>query len=170
LVGGRKELPLLWDIRKAAGMVPADSARSPRYKPRADYLLASQLKVPAMASLPFDFGFLDRFAIPLKRFDAGEKIFLEEDTGEHMFLVLEGKVNIVTFGTVLENVGLHGIFGEMALIDDAPRSAAAIAAEPTEVAIIGRKTFLDLVRESPEFSLYVMRALARRIRRMNKEV
>ncbi len=48
-----------------------------------------------------------------------------------MFLVIEGKVNIVTYGTVLENVGMHGIFGEMALIESAPRSAAAIAVEPT---------------------------------------
>jgi CRP/FNR family transcriptional regulator, cyclic AMP receptor protein len=123
-----------------------------------------------MATLPFDFGFLDRFSIPLKRFAAGEKIFLEEDAGDHMFLVIEGKVNIVTYGTVLENVRMHGVFGEMALIDDAPRSAAAVAAEPTEVAIIDRKTFLDLVRESPDFSLYVMRILATRIRKMNRDV
>jgi CRP-like cAMP-binding protein len=121
-----------------------------------------------MSRLPFDFGFLERFSIPLKRYDAGEKIFLEDDTGEHMFVVIEGKVNIITYGDVLENVGMHGSFGEMALIDDAPRSAAAIAAEPTELAIISRKTFLDLVRNEPEFSLFVMRMLAKRIRSMNK--
>ena len=89
---------------------------------------------------PFDFGFLERFKIPLKRYDAGEKIFLEEDPGDHMYVVIEGKVNIVTYGSVLENVGMHGIFGEMALIDSAPRSAAAIAVEPTEVAIISKDT------------------------------
>src|SRR5690606_34659012 len=110
-----------------------------------------------MTSLPFDFGFLERFSIPLKRFAAGEKIFLEEDNGECMYVVLEGKVNIITYGTVLENVGMHGIFGEMALIEHAPRSAAAMAAEPTEVAVIDKDTFLELVRESPLFSLYVMR-------------
>jgi CRP-like cAMP-binding protein len=123
-----------------------------------------------MTSLPFDFGFLERFSIPLRRFDAGEKIFLEDDTGEHMYVVLEGKVNIITYGNVLENVGMHGSFGEMALIDNAPRSAAAIAVEPTEVAIIDRSTFLDLVRDNPAFSLYVMRQLAKRIREMNKSI
>ncbi len=51
-----------------------------------------------------------------------------------MNLVVEGKVSIVTYGTVLENVGLHGIFGELALIDNSPRSAAALAAEACEVA------------------------------------
>jgi CRP/FNR family cyclic AMP-dependent transcriptional regulator len=123
-----------------------------------------------MTSLPFDFGFLERFSIPLKRYGAGEKIFLEGDSGEQMFLVIEGKVNIVTYGTVLENVGMHGIFGEMALIESAPRSAAAIAAESTEVAVIDRPTFLELVRDNPLFSLYVMRQLATRIRRMNESL
>ena len=123
-----------------------------------------------MTSLPFDFGFLERFSIPLKRYGAGEKIFLEGDSGEQMFLVIEGKVNIVTYGTVLENVGMHGIFGEMALIESAPRSAAAIAAESTEVAVIDRPTFIELVRDNPLFSLYVMRQLATRIRRMNESL
>jgi CRP-like cAMP-binding protein len=123
-----------------------------------------------MLGAPFDFDFLERFKIPLKRYLAGEKIFLEEDPGDYMYLVVEGKVNIVTFGTVLENVGLHGIFGELALIDNSPRSAAALAAEPTEVALINRDTFLELVRHNPAFSLYVMRQLAARIRRMNKSL
>jgi CRP/FNR family cyclic AMP-dependent transcriptional regulator len=123
-----------------------------------------------MLGAPFDFDFLERFKIPLKRYAAGEKIFLEEDPGDYMYLVVEGKVSIVTYGTVLENVGLHGIFGELALIDSAPRSAAALAAEPSEVALINRDTFLELVRANPAFSLYVMRQLAARIRRMNKSL
>lgn len=123
-----------------------------------------------MLGAPFDFDFLERFKMPLKRYAAGEKIFLEEDPGDYMYLVVEGKVSIVTYGTVLENVGLHGIFGELALIDNSPRSAAALAAEPSEVALINRDTFLELVRANPAFSLYVMRQLAARIRRMNKSL
>lgn len=123
-----------------------------------------------MLGAPFDFDFLERFKIPLKRYKAGEKIFLEEDPGDFMYLVVEGKVSIVTYGTVLENVGLHGIFGELALIDSSPRSAAALAAEASEVALIDRDTFLELVRHNPAFSLYVMRQLAARIRRMNKSL
>lgn len=123
-----------------------------------------------MLGAPFDFEFFERFKIPLKRYAAGEKIFLEDDPGDCMYLVVEGKVSIVTYGTVLENVGLHGIFGELALIDSAPRSAAALAADATEVALIDRDTFLELVRHNPAFSLYVMRQLAARIRRMNKSL
>lgn len=123
-----------------------------------------------MFGAPFDFDFLERFKIPLKRYAAGETIFMEDDPGDLMYLIVEGKVNIVTYGTVLENVSLHGIFGELALIDNSPRSAAALASEPTEVALISRDTFLDLVRHNPAFSLYVMRQLATRIRRMNKSL
>ena len=123
-----------------------------------------------MFGAPFDFDFLERFKIPLKRYAAGETIFMEGDPGDLMYLIVEGKVNIVTYGTVLENVSLHGIFGELALIDNSPRSAAALASEPTEVALISRDTFLDLVRHNPAFSLYVMRQLATRIRRMNKSL
>lgn len=123
-----------------------------------------------MLGAPFDFDFLERFRIPLKRYAGGNTIFQEDDPGDLMYLVLEGRVNIVTYGTVLENVGMHGIFGELALIDNAPRSAAAIAAEATEVALIDRDTFLDLVRHNPAFSLYVMRQLATRIRRMNQSL
>lgn len=119
------------------------------------------------ATPPFDADFVARFGLPVKRFDAGEKIFLEDDAGAHMYLVLRGKVSILTYGSVLENAGPQTTFGEMALIEDAPRSASALAIEPTEVAVIDKRAFLELVRLEPSFSLYVMRLLAARLRRMN---
>jgi len=115
----------------------------------------------------FDFDQLVQRGIPLKSFEAGEKIFLQDEPGEHMFIVRSGQVNIITFGTVLENVVPNGIFGEMALIDDAPRSAAAIASEPTEVAQIDKQAFLEMIAHEPQIALHVMSLLATRIRRMN---
>lgn len=106
-------------------------------------------------------------ATPLS-FDAGEKVFLEDDAGREMFLVRSGRVDIVSYGTVLENVRPGGVFGEMALIDGGQRSAAAIAVEATGVLAISKEVFLDLVRERPEFALHVMRQLSNRIRKMNK--
>jgi len=123
-----------------------------------------------MALGPFDFTFFERYNIPLKRFSAGEVIFTQEDTGELMFVVLEGKVDSVVGDTVVESVGLHGIFGEMALIDRAPRSASAKAASATELAVISQDAFIELVRKSPVFSIYVMRQMAARLRRMNETV
>jgi len=114
-----------------------------------------------------DFDSLKRLGAASHTFDAGEKIFMQEDTAARMFVVASGRVQIVTYGTVLENVGPGGIFGEMAIIDDAPRSAAALAVEPTEVVEIDRPQFLELLRENPEFALHIMSILATRIRKMN---
>ncbi len=119
---------------------------------------------------PFDFSILDRIGAPFRHFDAGEKIFLEEDIGDAMYMVRLGRVDVITYGTVLENIRTGGIFGEMALIDDGPRSAAAIAAEPTEVVAIDKPTFLAVLRDHPELALRVMSLLATRLRRMNKQL
>lgn len=118
----------------------------------------------------FDFSVLERVGAPTRRFEAGQKIFLEEDSGDAMYMVRSGRVDLITYGIVLENVRSGGIFGEMALIDDGPRSAAAMAAEPTEVVTIDKPTFLAVVRDNPQFALTVMGLLAVRLRRMNKQV
>jgi CRP/FNR family transcriptional regulator, cyclic AMP receptor protein len=119
---------------------------------------------------PFDFSILDRLGAPYRQFDAGEKVFLEGEAGDEMYMVRSGRVDVITYGSVLENIRAGGIFGELALIDDAPRSAAAIAAEPTEVVAISKPAFLAIVRDDPQFALRVMGLLASRIRRMNKDV
>jgi CRP/FNR family cyclic AMP-dependent transcriptional regulator len=114
---------------------------------------------------PFDFSILTRRGIPMRRFEAGERIFLEADAGDAMYVVSSGTVDIISFGKVLERVGPGGVFGEMALIDDAPRAAAALASKPTEVAVIDKPTFLALISEEPEFALQVMKLMAERVRR-----
>jgi CRP-like cAMP-binding protein len=121
-----------------------------------------------MAELPLDYELLARVGAKSKTFDAGEKVFLEDDIGTGLFIVKSGRVDVVTYGTVLENVRAGGIVGEMALIDDGPRSAAAIAAEPTEVLSIDKPMFLELIRAQPEFALHVMRLLTHRLRKMNQ--
>ena len=114
-----------------------------------------------------DFSLLTRAGFPLQRFAAGEKIFVEDDEGSAMYVVRSGRVNIITYGTVLESVGPNGMFGEMALIDGSPRSATAVACEASEVAPIDKAAFAHLVRQDPEFALCIMRLLAHRIRQMN---
>lgn len=113
----------------------------------------------------FDLDMLARRGLPLQRFEAGERIFLEDDPGTTMFVVRSGAVDVITFGTVLERVGPGGVFGEMALINEAPRAAAALASEPTEVAVIDRPAFLALITEEPEFAMRIMSVMADRVRR-----
>ena len=114
-----------------------------------------------------DFSLLTRAGFPLRRYEAGSRIFVQDDEGSTMFVVRTGRVSIMTYGTVLETVGPNGMFGEMSLIDGSPRSATGVASEPTEVAPIDRAAFAHLVRQDPEFALRIMRMLAARIRQMN---
>lgn len=121
-----------------------------------------------MQQAPFDLNWLTKFDVPLRHFDAGERIFLEDDAADCLYVVLTGKVDVITFGNVLETVGPGGIFGEMALIDGDRRSAAALTSDATEAAVVDKATFHALVREEPEFALLVMRVLTERIRRIGQ--
>jgi CRP-like cAMP-binding protein len=115
-----------------------------------------------------DIELLERRGIPVKQFEAGERIFLESETGDAMYVVRSGGVDVITFGRVLEKIGVGGIFGEMAIINDAPRRAAALANQPTEVAVIDKPTFMTLAAEEPEFALAVMESMTARVRRSKR--
>ncbi len=121
-----------------------------------------------MTQDPFDPGCLDRRNVPRRRFDPGERIFLEHEAGDCMYVVRSGRVEVITFGTVLDSVGPNAIFGEIALIDGRPRSAAALAAEATEVSVVDKETFHALVVEEPAFALAIMRRLAERVRHIGR--
>ena len=79
-------------------------------------------------------------------------------------MVKSGRVDIREGGRVLETLGPGGLFGEMAMIDAAPRSASAVAVGPTDLVVIDHDTFDALVREVPDFAISVMRLMARRLR------
>lgn len=123
-----------------------------------------------MTETAFDFDLLVQGGFPLKSFAPDEKIFVQDDDGDCMYVVRSGAVGIVASGAVLETVGPNGIFGEMALMDRGPRSATAIAREPTEVAVIDEGAFLYLVEKNPGFALDLMRRMAKRLRRMNESL
>ena len=120
-----------------------------------------------MAGEGFDFEGLVRAGYPLQRFEPEQRIFTQDDEGAAMYAVRSGKVAIMAGGAVLESIGPNGIFGEMALIDGSPRSATAIAREPTELAVIDERAFLYLVERNPGFALELLRRLTKRLRRMN---
>ena len=97
----------------------------------------------------------------------GEVIFSMWDMGFEMYVVLDGEVDLEVESTVLETLGPGQPFGEMALIDQSPRTATAIARTPCKLAVIPEKRFLFMVQQNPEFALLIMKAMADRLRRMN---
>jgi CRP/FNR family cyclic AMP-dependent transcriptional regulator len=114
---------------------------------------------------------LDMFAETNPRVcEAGEAIFQAYDMGAEMYVVLEGQVELTIDGRVLETLGPGEPFGEMALIDQAPRTATAIAKTPCKLAVISEKRFLFMVQTAPHFALQIMKVMADRLRKMNERV
>ena len=104
----------------------------------------------------------------LESYAAGETIFRERERGDVMYLVQSGQVELRLAGLRLEVVGDGEFFGEMALIDEGPRSARAIPLSDCHLQVIDQARFELMVQQTPSFALRVMRTLARRLRRMNE--
>jgi CRP-like cAMP-binding protein len=101
---------------------------------------------------------------------AGTTLFREGGLAEFMYVLLEGTVDIVVGGTVIESAEGGTVLGEMAIIDGAPRSATAIARTPCRLASVTAAQFDLLVQEKPELARFVMRVLSGRLRRMNQRL
>ena len=100
----------------------------------------------------------------------GETIFEEGDPKGAMYVVLAGSVDLSIDDEVFDTAEQGDIIGEMSMIEEKPRSATALAIGPTRLAVIGEERFESLISEYPAFSMYVMRALARRLRSMDQHV
>jgi CRP/FNR family cyclic AMP-dependent transcriptional regulator len=117
-----------------------------------------------------DFRILDRPDVPIVSHAAGATIVNKGEPATEMFLLRKGRVAIQLSGDTVEVIGPGGIFGEMALIDRAPRSASAVALEDSEIIPIDESLFFILVQDAPYFALDVMRVLTDRIRNMNQRL
>src|SRR5437016_1005653 len=97
----------------------------------------------------------------------GDKIFSAGDLGTAMYVIMEGEVDILVGNQVVETAGVGAIFGEMALIDKAPRSASATARTACKLVAVDQRRFQFLIQETPYFALDVMAIMATRLRRAN---
>lgn len=97
-----------------------------------------------------------------------ESIIMKEgQAGKFMYLVKSGRVAIAVGTTVVEVVGPGGTFGEMAVVDQSPRTARAGTLEETELLQIDRPTLLAVVKQQPAIAMALLRGIADRLRHMN---
>lgn len=96
---------------------------------------------------------------------AGEVIFQQGDQGEAMYVLRHGSVALKDGDRVVATVDAPDLFGEMALVDDEPRTLAAVAATDAVLVEIPARHFWILVHETPYFAQLVMSVMAQRIRR-----
>ncbi len=98
-------------------------------------------------------------------FPAGHVVFNAGEIGDKMYAVVAGEVEILVRGKVIETIRAGGIFGEMALIEDLPRSASAVVKSDARLVPVDRNRFLYMVQNTPFFSLQVLAVVAERLRR-----
>jgi CRP/FNR family transcriptional regulator, cyclic AMP receptor protein len=101
-------------------------------------------------------------------FPAGGIVFNKGDPGECMYVVQSGIIEMLIGDRVIEICGPNEAIGFMSVIDDAPRSSTARVKEACELSVIDRRKFRFMVDEVPNFALYIMGAMARRIRGMGQ--
>jgi CRP-like cAMP-binding protein len=102
---------------------------------------------------------------------AGEVLFRAGDAADCLYVVLEGRADVLLpDGQLIESAGSGAIIGELAMIDKAARSATVVSRARSRMLAIDEELFRELVRRDPDFSLEVMRVLVNRLRRMNKRL
>lgn len=120
---------------------------------------------------------LTRIALTMARhrYRRDEVIFHEGDPGDSLHVVVEGRVKITRESAEGEEAIVVVLqagdsFGELVLLDGAPRSATATAMEPTETMTMARSTFVELVEGGSPFRTQLLTGIARRIRRLTDQL
>lgn len=110
----------------------------------------------------------------IKDYEQNEMVFNEGDSGDYFSIILSGSIRI---STLIPEVGEESLsilyqgdfFGEMALIDNAPRSAAAIAHAPTRLLIISKDEFDNLVDQNNPAAYWILWGLAKKLSQRLRE-
>ncbi len=113
------------------------------------------------------------------RYRKGETIFIEGDPSTHCYKIISGKVDIILNIPGLLRRGKTEriatcspgeIVGGMSLVDGGPRSASAVAVEPTVCTVNTSQEFIDLLQNDPDEALAYVRNLIQRVRQSNRKV
>ncbi len=107
-------------------------------------------------------------------FDAGKEIVVQGSVGDEMYVVVRGRVGIESGGVQVAELRTGGHFGEMSIVDNAPRSATVRALEPTRCMVLRRADLMQLMRREPVLAVKLLwsfvQALSDRLRTANAEL
>ena len=110
-----------------------------------------------------------------KAYPKGSVILFEDDPGDSLFVVRQGRVKVVLVGedgreVILGVLGVGEHFGELSLIDEQPRSAHVIAMEDAQMLVLRREDFKARVERSPAVAWALLQGLSRRLRRADEKI
>ena len=117
-----------------------------------------------------DTNFLGMFAkeTETRSVAAGTLLFAKGDPAHEMFIVKTGQLQVFDGNFVFETLGPGDVIGEMALVDQSPRSASVKALTACDVIPINEKRFLWMVGQTPFFAIRMLKVLATRLRKANE--
>lgn len=96
--------------------------------------------------------------------DAGRVLVTEGATGSEFFVIVEGTAKVTRRGRKVASIGPGAAFGELALLDKAPRNATVVAETPMEVVVLGQREFGGIIDEVPGFARKLLAGMAKRLR------
>jgi len=110
-----------------------------------------------------------------RRHPANQVILLENDWGNSVYFILEGWVKIRTYNldgkeVTLNILGKGEVFGEMASLEEIPRSTDVITLVPTVIGNMPAQHFVSLLNTEPQAGLYLARLMAKRLRQVNRRL
>jgi len=110
-----------------------------------------------------------------RSYDKDQVIILAEEEGDAMFIIAQGqvKVSIVSEDgreVILSLLGEGAVFGELALLDGKPRSANVVATQDTELYMVRRADFLQLIYKVPQIAVGLLAELAARLRKTDRKI
>jgi CRP/FNR family transcriptional regulator, cyclic AMP receptor protein len=98
------------------------------------------------------------------RVAAGKVLVNEGETGHEFFVIIDGTARVTRRGKRVATLGPGSAFGELALLDKAPRNATVIAETPMELVVLGQREFAGIIDEVPGFSRKLLAGMANRLR------
>ncbi len=110
-----------------------------------------------------------------QRYKKGNIVVLEQESGAALFVIISGKVKVVRTDedgreVILSMFGPGEFFGEMALLDGLARSASVVATVKSELLMIHRRDFLELLNEFPSVAIALLAELAMRLRKADMQI
>ncbi|MFH1566648.1 MAG: tetratricopeptide repeat protein [Gemmatimonadota bacterium] len=121
-----------------------------------------------------DLSAIARVTVP-RTYDKDQVIILAEEEGDALFIIAKGQVKVSILSedgreVILSLLGEGAVFGELALLDGKPRSANVVATRHTELYMVRRSDFLQLIYRVPQIAIALLAELASRLRRTDRKI
>lgn len=104
-----------------------------------------------------------------RRVDAGTVLVREGAAGDAFYVIVSGQADVDRHGTVVATIGAGTFFGDLALLDMAPRNATVTAKTDMDLVVLGQPEFSTMIDESSAFARKLLKGLAHRLREMDAQ-